>query len=192
MSSRPPFEPTKKKRSRAANSKPSSQGSARQSKSANSRRKITSQQKSSKSTQSEQTEQASGSPQRAVGQTAEAKRISPDERAIPEVVSQRMIQRIAICSGVPLFMAMGTFVGSYFVVMNDLFPLPNTAVLLTSLGWFGLSVVGVSYGVLSSSWDEEIEGSRLGIPEFRLNLGRTWASIKEARQIAKEKRQKEK
>ncbi|NJK36371.1 MAG: DUF3464 family protein [Oscillatoriales cyanobacterium RM2_1_1] len=115
----------------------------------------------------------------------------PEDRAIPEVVSRRMIARIATFSGVPLFMGMGSFVGSYLVIKNELFPLPSSAVLLVSLGCFGLSVLGVTYGVLSASWEPENSGSWLGLPEFRINLGRTWESIREARQLAKAKRERD-
>ncbi|MGL5082811.1 MAG: PAM68 family protein [Microcoleaceae cyanobacterium] len=111
------------------------------------------------------------------------------DRAIPEAVSRRMVARMATFSGVPLFMAMGTFIASYLIVTNEMFPLPGTAVLLMSLGWFGLSVVGVSYGVLSASWDEENVGSRLGWQEFRLNSDRAWGAIQAGRQQSKARRE---
>lgn len=91
---------------------------------------------------------------------------------IPEVVSQRMLRRIAIFCGVPSVLGMSTFVLSYLIVSKHWFDLPTYAVLLVSLGWFGLGVLGVSYGALSASWDEENTGSRLGIAEFKTNWGR--------------------
>lgn len=93
-----------------------------------------------------------------------------------------MIRRIVLFSGLPLLMALGIFVGSYFIVVNEIFVLPNTAVLLASLGCFGLSVLGLSYGLFSASWDEEVKGNVLGWSEFKLNLGRTWEAWKSARQ----------
>ncbi|MGB3535449.1 MAG: PAM68 family protein [Microcoleaceae cyanobacterium] len=104
------------------------------------------------------------------------------EQSIPEVVSQRMVGRMVMFSGVPLLMALSIFVGSYFIVVNEILVLPNTAVLLTSLGCFGLSVVGLSYGLFSASWDEELTGSRLGWSEFKLNVGRAIDGWKSARQ----------
>ncbi|MGB3403500.1 MAG: PAM68 family protein [Microcoleaceae cyanobacterium] len=104
------------------------------------------------------------------------------EASIPEVVSQRMVGRMVMFSGIPLLMALGIFVGSYFIVVNEILVLPNTAVLLTSLGCFGLSVVGLSYGLFSASWDEETSGSALGWSEFKLNIGRAWDGWKSARQ----------
>jgi Photosynthesis affected mutant 68 len=98
---------------------------------------------------------------------------------IPEVVSRRMIKRMALFSGVPSALGMSTFIVSYLVVSKDLVALPTYAVLLVSLGWFGLGVVGLSYGVLSASWEEDQPGTRLGIDEFKLNWGRMTENWKE-------------
>lgn len=102
--------------------------------------------------------------------------------AIPEVVSSRMMRRMALLSGVPILLGVLTFVGSYFIVVNDLFDLPNTAVLLVSMGCFGLGVLGLSYGVISASWDEETSGSLLGWTEFTTNFQRLVGAWQEARQ----------
>ena len=102
--------------------------------------------------------------------------------AIPEVVSSRMIRRMALLSGVPILLGVLTFVGSYFIVVNDLFNLPNTAVLLVSMGWFGLGVLGLSYGVISASWDEDTSGSLVGWTEFSTNFQRLVGAWQEARQ----------
>jgi len=128
-------------------------------------------------------------PENATAKPAKAKETRPPRRqsrredmAIPEVVSQRMVSRMVILSGIPLILAIGTFVGSYFIVTNELFPLPNTAVLLVSMGCFGLSVLGLSYGVLSASWDENETGSLVGWQEFRINFGRMVEAWKANRQ----------
>ncbi|WP_254564148.1 PAM68 family protein [Oscillatoria sp. HE19RPO] len=108
--------------------------------------------------------------------------MSKEERAIPEVVSQRMVSRMAILCGVPTALGMFTFIASYFVITGDLFPLPNFAVVLVSMGCFGLGVIGLTYGVLSASWDEESPGTLLGWQEFTTNLGRMNAARREAKQ----------
>lgn len=103
------------------------------------------------------------------------------EQSIPEVVSKRMISRIAVFCGIPTILGISTFFVSYLIVSKGLFDLPNTAVLLVSMGCFGLGVLGLSYGVLSASWDEEISGSILGWEEFNINFGRMregWRSAK--------------
>lgn len=105
------------------------------------------------------------------------------ENAIPEIVSQRMVSRMVLLSGIPLLLALLTFVGSYFIITNELFTLPNQAVLLVSMGFFGLSVIGLSYGIFSASWDEDKRGSLLGWQEFTTNFQR----MKESSRSAKEK-----
>lgn len=99
-------------------------------------------------------------------------------QGIPDAVSRRMVQRVALFCGIPTALGMSTFVLSYLAVSRSWLALPPYAVLLVSLGWFGLGVLGVSYGVLSASWDED-SGSPLGFAEFRTNWARlteTWRS----------------
>ena len=99
----------------------------------------------------------------------------PSARAsmnIPDVVSKRMVRRMALFCGVPSVLGMTTFVTSYLLVIRDIVELPNIAVVLVSMGFFGLGVLGLSYGVLSASWEEEEVGSALGITEFGINLKR--------------------
>lgn len=113
------------------------------------------------------------------GKTAQTK-TARRSSGIPEQVSQRMIRRMAIFCGVPTLLGLASFPVSYFVLQQGI-ELPNVAVLLVSLGFLGLGVLGLSYGVLSASWDEDAVGTVLGWPEFQLNLGRTLESWKEAR-----------
>lgn len=102
--------------------------------------------------------------------------------AIPKVVSDRMAQRMALFCGVPTVLGMVTFIVSYIVVNHGWFKLPNVAVLLVSMGFFALGVLGLSYGVLSASWDEQILGSKLGWQEFRTNWGRMMSAWRSTRQ----------
>ena len=60
--------------------------------------------------------------------------------------------------------------------------LPPIAVLLVNMGLFGLGVLGITYGVLSASWDEERVGSWLGLGEFSTNWGRMVEVWRETRQ----------
>ncbi|MFN4279187.1 PAM68 family protein [Thermosynechococcus sp.] len=105
----------------------------------------------------------------ATSQTKPAKRKST---GIPEIVSQRMVTRMAIFCGTPTLLGLMTFPLSYLVVHEGWFKLPNVAVVIASLGLFGLGAVGLSYGILSASWDENEQGSWLGWREFRTNFGR--------------------
>ncbi|HEY9812426.1 MAG TPA: PAM68 family protein [Candidatus Sericytochromatia bacterium] len=96
--------------------------------------------------------------------------------AVPTVVSNRMIRRVAFFSGLPTAMGMLTFIISYLIVSKEWFNLPNVAVVIISISFFGLGVLGLSYGVLSASWDEERTGNLLGWNEFTTNLGRMTAA----------------
>ncbi|MBW4482163.1 MAG: PAM68 family protein [Tildeniella torsiva UHER 1998/13D] len=101
-----------------------------------------------------------------------AKPSAKSATAIPEVVSDRMLRRMLAFSGVPTGVGILTFFVSYYLVVNQVVELPSYFVLLITLGCFGLGVVGLTYGVLSASWDEDRPGTRLGLDEFRLNFGR--------------------
>lgn len=83
-----------------------------------------------------------------------------------------MIRRMAVFAGVPTFLGMSSFVVSYVLLTQHIVELPNVAVLLVSLGCFGLGTLGLSYGVLSASWQEETVGSLLGTEEFSVNFRR--------------------
>lgn len=102
--------------------------------------------------------------------------------AVPEIVSQRMARRMAFFCGIPTVLGMSTFVISYLIVSHHWFKLPNVAVLLVSLGFFGIGVLGLTYGVLSASWDEERVGSWLGLEEFSTNFTRMTEAWRATRQ----------
>ena len=100
------------------------------------------------------------------------RRYSKQEMAIPEVVSQRMIRRVAAFCGVPTFLVVSSLIVSYLLVTLADIQLPPIAVLFVNMGLFGLGVLGITYGVLSASWDEERPGTILGLAEFSTNWGR--------------------
>jgi hypothetical protein len=110
-----------------------------------------------------------------------------NSNAIPEEVSKRMIRRMALFSGIPTALGISSFVVSYYIVINEIFELPTVAVLLVSLGFFGLGVLGLSYGVLSTSWDEGRVGSLVGADEFGVNFGRMVQAWKSGRREARSK-----
>lgn len=83
-----------------------------------------------------------------------------------------MAQRMALFCGIPTLLGLLTFPSSYYVVSHGWLPLPNVAVVLLSVGFFGLGALGLSYGALSAGWDESEPGSKLGWQEFRVNFSR--------------------
>ncbi len=109
-------------------------------------------------------------------------RLTKEEVAIPKVVSQRMVKRVVGFCGVPTFLGISTLVANYLLVSFTDIKLAPIAVLLVNLGFFGLGVLGISYGVLSASWDEGREGGLLGWQEFTVNWGRMVAAWRENRQ----------
>lgn len=107
-------------------------------------------------------------------------------KEIPEEVSKRMVRRMAIFSGIPTGLGISSFFVFYLIVTQEWFVIPNTAVLLVSLGLFGLGVLGLSYGIFSTSWDEGRVGSILGTEEFSVNVGRMLSAWRAARKEARE------
>jgi hypothetical protein len=108
--------------------------------------------------------------------------------AIPDHVSTRMVRRMAVFSGIPTGMGIFSFFIFYLIVTQEWLKVPNSAVVLVSMALFGLGVLGLSYGLLSTSWDEGRIGSWWGWQEFKLNLGRMTSAWKSARQEALEKK----
>jgi predicted phage tail protein len=105
-----------------------------------------------------------------------------EEMAIPKIVSQRMIRRVAGFCGVPTILGIVTLVASYLLAVYAQIKLPAIAVLLVNMGLFGLGVLGITYGVLSASWDEERVGGLVGLSEFSTNWGRMVEVWRETRQ----------
>jgi hypothetical protein len=98
------------------------------------------------------------------------------QQGIPEVVANRMARRIAITTGCPTLLGMAVFVASYLLVSRQILDIPPGVTLLASGACFLLGLLGLSYGVLSSSW-ENAPGTLLGAEQIVLNLGRLRAAI---------------
>lgn len=124
------------------------------------------------------------SPQKAPATSVKARSSAKAEAslsAVPEAVSQRMVRRMALFCGIPTALGMLSFVVCYFIVINEWLDLPTIAVVFVSMGFFGLGVVGLSYGILSASWDENRDGSFWGTEEFATNFSRMITAWRSAR-----------
>ena len=108
-------------------------------------------------------------------------RTSTRQQVIPPAVANRMARRIAIGTGIPTFLGMGVFVVSYLLVSRQIVDVPPGLTLALSGGCFLLGLLGLSYGVLSASWEEQ-PGSLLGIEQLGLNIGRVRASVRAMRE----------
>lgn len=103
---------------------------------------------------------------------------------IPDAVANRMARRIAIATGIPTLMGMGVFIGSYFLVTRKIFEISTGLTLAASGGCFLLGIVGLSYGVLSASW-EASPGTLLGSEQIGVNISRIRGSIRAMRNPSK-------
>ena len=99
------------------------------------------------------------------------------QEAIPRYVADRMARRVAIFTGLPTVAGMGVFVGSYLLITRGIADIAPGLTLATSGGFFLLGLVGLSFGVLSSSWDPD-PGSVLGFENLRPNLQRMKETIR--------------
>jgi len=106
---------------------------------------------------------------------------TPDS-TIPPEVNKRLVRRAALFSGIPTSLGFITFIVSYIVVVKKWADLPNSAVVLVSMGFLGIGVLGLSYGAISASWDENREGHWWGWQEFKQNFGYLKAAWKAQRE----------
>ena len=108
--------------------------------------------------------------QQAVGKAA------PQRSAIPDHVSNRMVRRVLLLSGAPTLVAMGVFVLSYVLMSQGIMRIEPIVTIGVSAVFFVLGLLGLSYGVLSASWDDG-PGSLLGLEQFGKNLQRLRVSM---------------
>ena len=106
---------------------------------------------------------------------------SESSQPIPKAVANRMARRVAIATGIPSIMGMGVFVGSYFLVSRQIMDVPPGVTLLGSGGFFLLGLGGLSYGVLSASWEQHA-GTLLGLEHIKPNIQRMRESIRAQKQ----------
>tara|TARA_B100001758_G_scaffold246478_1_gene261646 strand:+ start:113 stop:397 length:285 start_codon:yes stop_codon:yes gene_type:complete len=88
-----------------------------------------------------------------------------------------MARRVAIATGVPSVMGMAVFVISYLLVSRQILDIPPGVTLISSGACFLLGLLGLSYGVLSASWEPQ-PGSLLGIEHIKPNMQRLRSSMK--------------
>ena len=90
---------------------------------------------------------------------------------IPKYVANRMARRIAFTTGIPTLGGMGVFIGSYFLISKGIAEISPTLTLLSSAMCFLVGLLGLSYGILSASWDFT-PGSFLGFENIKPNINR--------------------
>jgi len=100
---------------------------------------------------------------------------------IPKYVADRMAKRIFFTAGIPTLLGMSVFVVSYIIVTRKIAEIPPSSTIAISALFFLLGLGGLSYGILSASWDRA-PGSFLGLENISLNIQRAKAAFKPASQ----------
>ena len=100
---------------------------------------------------------------------------------IPKYVADRMAKRIFFTAGIPTLLGMSVFIISYIIVTRKIAEIPPSSTIAISAFFFLLGLGGLSYGILSASWDRD-PGSFLGLENIPLNIKRAKAAFKPASQ----------
>ncbi len=106
---------------------------------------------------------------------------------IPKYVADRMARRIFFTAGIPTIMGMSVFVVSYIIVTRNIAEIPPSSTIAISALFFLLGLGGLSFGILSASWDKE-PGTFFGIENIPLNIERAKAAFRPASQNFEEKK----
>ncbi|KAJ8513521.1 hypothetical protein OPV22_003955 [Ensete ventricosum] len=101
-----------------------------------------------------------------------------DDGTIPEVVTNRMMRRMGVSIGIPLSLGLLFFPLFYYLKVVGKVDVPSWVPFLVSFFFFGASLLGVSYGIVSASWDPLRDGSFLGWNEARRNWPVFWQSLR--------------
>ena len=99
------------------------------------------------------------------------KKNSSKESGIPSYVANRMAKRIVFTTGIPTLSGMAVFIGSYFLISKGIAEISPTVTLVSSALCFLVGLLGLSYGILSASWDFN-PGSFLGFENIKPNINR--------------------
>ena len=105
------------------------------------------------------------------GEEKDSRNNRSNTSGIPKYVANRMARRIAFTTGIPTISGMGVFIGSYFLISKGIAEISPTVTLVSSALCFFVGLLGLSYGILSASWDFN-PGSFLGFENIKPNINR--------------------
>lgn len=108
---------------------------------------------------------------------------------IPEKVAQRMGKRMLPFVGIPLFGAMGAFIGFWYMATYRDMEFQPVLVAGTTIALLAIGLVGITYSMMSASWDPEREGSVLGTDEFSRNIDNIKGGLSRSRENAQVREQ---
>nr|YP_009530493.1 hypothetical protein PMNZ_229 [Paulinella micropora]AXY63182.1 hypothetical protein PMNZ_229 [Paulinella micropora] len=97
--------------------------------------------------------------------------LRPTYKAIPTTIADRMVRRIALTTGIPAMLGIAVFISNYILVSREIIKIPPGLTLLMSGLCFFLSLIGLSYGIISTSWGK-LPGTTLGFEQVLININR--------------------
>jgi len=109
---------------------------------------------------------------------------SSEGAVIPEKVARRMGNRMLPFVGIPLFGSIGTFVGFWYMATYRDLEFQPALVAASSIAFLAIGLVGITYSIMSTSWDPDREGSALGGDEFGKNVDSIKAGLSRSRENA--------
>jgi len=109
-------------------------------------------------------------------------RDDPNAAVIPEKVAMRMGNRMLPFVGIPLFGVMATFVGFWYMATVKNIVFETNIVAFSTIFVLLIGLLGITYSVMSASWDPEVEGSTLGIDEFKSNVDSLKSGLQRSRE----------
>mmetsp|Transcript_611 Transcript_611/g.1134 ORF Transcript_611/g.1134 Transcript_611/m.1134 type:complete len:299 (-) Transcript_611:152-1048(-) len=111
-------------------------------------------------------------------------RESPEAAVIPEKVAQRMGKRMLPFVGIPLIGSMASFVGFWYMATYRDMEFQPALVATTSIVLLAVGLVGITYSIMSASWDPDREGSFFGTEEFSQNIDNIKTGLARSRENA--------
>mmetsp|Transcript_25901 Transcript_25901/g.60782 ORF Transcript_25901/g.60782 Transcript_25901/m.60782 type:complete len:310 (+) Transcript_25901:163-1092(+) len=108
---------------------------------------------------------------------------------IPEKVAQRMGKRMLPFVGVPLLGGMGAFVGFWYMATYRDMEFQPVLVAGTTIALLAVGLVGITYSMMSASWDPEREGTIIGTDEFSRNIDNIKGGLTRSRENAEVREQ---
>lgn len=97
-------------------------------------------------------------------------RDDPPMMETPQVVVDRMFKRMVWCAGIPVFVGLIFYPLFYYLKVSMELEVPMWLVYMFQYIMFGGGLLGITYGIMSTSWDPTREGGVWGWTEFQANL----------------------
>ena len=91
-------------------------------------------------------------------------------QGVPEIVTDRMLRRVGMFCGAPLALGFACGPTYYFFKAVKHVDVPPQVFFAASTLTFGAALFGISWGILSASWDPREEGTFWGGEEFKTNV----------------------